>query len=116
MKDYDLFPDEATLLKEGDYKFLVVSKTSNENDALIIFADVKTRHSIQLYAWMKENDLIEVYTFGGGRMSVSFMEKIMCVHLFGTSCDYNFTSKRLVKLILQKSNLSEAIFDLDRSS
>lgn len=113
MADYQIFPDDSSLLKEGNYKFLVVSKTDNGKDALIIFADVKTRHAIQLYAWMKDNALIEAYTFGGGRMSVSFKEKIMNISLFGASCDYLFTSKILVEEIIEKSKLSEVRYDLD---
>ena len=85
MADYKILPDESSLLQEGDYKFLVVSKTDNEKDALIIFADVKTRHFLQLNAWMKDNELKEAYTFGGGKMSVSCFEKGKHIYLFSAS-------------------------------
>lgn len=112
---YEIFQHNSILI-EGQYKFLVVSKTNVEKDAQIIFADVKTRHFIQLNAWMKDNELKEAYTFGGGKMSVSCFAKGKHIYLFGTSSDYRFTPIKLAEEIIEKREWSDVIYDLDLPS
>lgn len=73
MSTYQIFQYESRVLTEGDYKFLLVSKSRDESDSMIIFGDVKTRHLILLLSWMRDNQLKEAYTFGGGKMLVSLI-------------------------------------------
>ena len=116
MAKYEILPDDSSLLKEGTYKFLVVSKTENMDDALIIFGDAKTRHFVLLHYWMQDNNLAEAYTFGGGKMSVSHEGRGWYLHIFGVSTDYDFAPKELVRKILQKRGLLIGVTcDLDLS-
>jgi hypothetical protein len=113
MSLFEIFSNEAMALNEGNFKFLLVSKTSEASDAIIIFGDVKTRHSILLLTWMKETQLKEAYTFGGGKMLVSLNDKCKLIQLFGVSSDYKYTSKDLVERILNKMTFKDISFELD---
>lgn len=113
MSTYEIFQYGARAFNEGDFKFLLVSKTSDEKDSMIIFGDVKTRHFILLFSWMRDNQLKEAYTFGGGKISVSLNERNKFIRFYGVSSDYNYTSKDLVERILENKTSNEAVFELD---
>lgn len=110
---YEIMEDNFLNIKEGNYKFLLVSKTSFEKDAFLIFGDLKSRHFRLLHSWMKDSQLDEAYTFGGGRMSISFQAEVKTIKMFGASCDFGFTSKKLVQEIIGNFPLNEIQFDLD---
>lgn len=100
MAPYQIFPSELYLLREGDFKFLLVSKTIDQNDSMIIFGDVKTRHFILLLSWMKDNQLKEAYTFGGGKMSVALVFPVIITTL------QRIRSREFLKVRLQMMSYS----------
>lgn len=114
MERYKLFQGVANIF-DGNYKFLVVSKTIHEKDTLIIFGDAKIPHRFLLYSWMKGNQLNEAYTFGGGKMTILIERHIKIINLFGGSGDYGFTSKKLVKSIIETTHNQDSIIDIDIS-